>query len=401
MSVEGDITTSTSHLATVGRRLTFFDNNSTTHSDRESLLSTRAMAHGGHTLGQPTVDANNRHTLRGKPRKIWTYIFDWIFVIAFIVAFIIIGNIHGHQREFSLTDQSIMYTMAVHETVPSWLLVVCAAITPITIIVVWTLFIPPLGTYQRRRWMKGEMAWKERLWDVNLSLLGIGLALAAAITFTNTFKNLVGRPRPDFLDRCQPLPGATNPTPFTLSNSSVCTQTIYLADGYRSWPSGHSSTSWSGLGFLALFMAGRLNVLDTRGQVWKTALCLVPLCLAGFIAVSRLIDNRHHPFDVICGSILGMLFAWMAYRQYFPSIATAEGGRPYSIVEFGIDKADQDIALAEDSYRHSDEADIELGRHADRDGLNSPRPQAWNTSPDDRQSSSAAMGPHNPDPTKL
>jgi len=50
--------------------------------------------------------------------------------------------------------------------------------------------------------------------------------------------------------------------------------------------------SWSGLGFLALFMAGRLNVLDTRGQVWKTVLCLIPLTVAAFIAVSRLMDNR-------------------------------------------------------------------------------------------------------------
>lgn len=117
-------------------------------------------------------------------------------MIAFIIAFVVIGNIDGHQREFSLTDQSLMYTMAVHETVPGWLLAVCAIIAPITIIMVWTLFIPPLGSYHRRRWMKGEMTWKEKLWDVNLSLLGIGLALAATITMTNTFKNLVGRPRP-------------------------------------------------------------------------------------------------------------------------------------------------------------------------------------------------------------
>jgi len=107
--------------------------------------------------------------------------------------------------------------------------------------------------------------------------------------------------------------------------------------------------------------------------------------------------RRHHPFDVISGCILGMLFAWMAYRQYFPSIATAEGGRPYSIAEFGIDKADQHIAFTEESYHHSDEPDVELGRTEDRRGLNSPRPSPWNTARDETQSSSAAMGFHDGD----
>jgi ABC-type Fe3+ transport system permease subunit len=121
---------------------------------------------------------------------------DWVLVIAFVVAFILIDKVSGHQRQFSLTDQSLMYTMAVTETIPPWLLVVCAVVAPVVIMMVWTLIIPPLGSYQRRRWRKGEITWSEKLWDANLSLLGIGLAIASTITVTNTFKNLVGRPRP-------------------------------------------------------------------------------------------------------------------------------------------------------------------------------------------------------------
>jgi len=92
-----------------------------------------------------------------------------------------------------------MYTFAVKETVPTWLLTACAVIIPISLVLLWTLIIPPLGTFQRRRWRKGEMSWKEKLWDANLSLLGIGLAIASTITITNSFKNLVGRPRPGSL----------------------------------------------------------------------------------------------------------------------------------------------------------------------------------------------------------
>jgi diacylglycerol diphosphate phosphatase / phosphatidate phosphatase len=115
------------------------------------------------------------------------------------VAFEFIGNLEPHHREFSLTDQSIMFTFAVKETVPSWLLAICAAVFPGAILLGWTLFIPPLGSYQRRRWQRGEITWKEKLWDANLTLLAFGLAFACTITITNTFKNLVGRPRPGAL----------------------------------------------------------------------------------------------------------------------------------------------------------------------------------------------------------
>jgi ABC-type Fe3+ transport system permease subunit len=120
-------------------------------------------------------------------------------VIAFIVAFVAIDKVNGHQREFSLTDQSLMYTMAQKETVPTWLLVVCAVIAPITILLLWTLLVPPIGSAQRARWRRGELSWREKVWDANLTLLGIGLSIASTITVTNLFKNLVGRPRPGII----------------------------------------------------------------------------------------------------------------------------------------------------------------------------------------------------------
>jgi hypothetical protein len=124
-----------------------------------------------------------------------TYVLDWILVIGFVVAFIAIDAVNGHQREFSLTDQTIMFSFAEKEIVPTWLLVVLAVAMPGTVILLWILFIPPFGA-QRTRWNSGELSWREKLWDLNLSLLGLGLALASAVTITNCFKNLVGRPRP-------------------------------------------------------------------------------------------------------------------------------------------------------------------------------------------------------------
>ena len=59
---------------------------------------------------------------------------------------------------------------------------------------------------------------------------------------------------------------------------------------------------------------------------------MVPTLGAALIAVSRIMDARHHPFDVISGSLLGILVAWGAYRQYFPPITEPwHKGRAYPI----------------------------------------------------------------------
>ena len=47
-------------------------------------------------------------------------------------------------------------------------------------------------------------------------------------------------------------------------------------------------------------------------------------------------DARHHPFDIISGSMLGILTAFCAYRQYFPPLSEAwRKGRAYPIRSWG------------------------------------------------------------------
>jgi hypothetical protein len=73
-------------------------------------------------------------------------------------------------------------------------------------------------------------------------------------------------------------------------------------------------------------------------------------------------DNRHHPFDVIFGAALGLLLAWMAYRQYFPALYRAEGGRPYSISEFATEKSERPPATYNAPATYSGrEPDVEMG----------------------------------------
>jgi diacylglycerol diphosphate phosphatase/phosphatidate phosphatase len=106
--------------------------------------------------------------------------------------------------------------------------------------------------------------------------------------------------------------------------------------GFRSFPSGHSSSSFAGLFYLSLYLAGKLHVLDQRGEVWRTLVVLIPTLVASCIAISRIMDARHHPFDVLFGSAMGILVAWGSYRQYFPPVSNSWlKGRAYPIRTWG------------------------------------------------------------------
>lgn len=106
--------------------------------------------------------------------------------------------------------------------------------------------------------------------------------------------------------------------------------------GFRNFPSGHSSSSFAGLFYLSLYLAGKLHVLDQRGEVWRTLVVLIPTLVASCIAISRIMDARHHLFDVLFGSAMGILVAWGSYRQYFPPVSNSWlKGRAYLIRTWG------------------------------------------------------------------
>lgn len=90
--------------------------------------------------------------------------------------------------------------------------------------------------------------------------------------------------------------------------------------------------AFAGLFYLSLYLAGKLHILDKRGEVWKFFIVMIPTLAAALIAVSRIMDARHHPFDVISGSLLGIMMAYGSYRQYFPPISESwRKGRAYPI----------------------------------------------------------------------
>ncbi|KAJ7109239.1 phosphatidic acid phosphatase type 2/haloperoxidase [Mycena epipterygia] len=233
----------------------------------------------------------------------------------FSAVFFSLDKVHGFRRQFSLEDTSYVprHQFAVHERIPVTLYMI-AIVAPVVLQAVINLFTI-------RSW-----------WDLHngKSYVVLGLSITGSITqFT---KLTVGRPRPDVIDRCQPIPGSMDPI-YGLSNSSICTtpnDSFLMLDGFRSFPSGHSSLSFAGLGFLAFYLAGKLHLFDHRGYAAKAWVSLVPFSGAALVAISRTMDNRHHWQDVLVGSILGTVVSYFSYRQYYPSLASEVSHRPYS-----------------------------------------------------------------------
>uniref|UniRef100_A0A0D2XR41 Phosphatidic acid phosphatase type 2/haloperoxidase domain-containing protein n=1 Tax=Fusarium oxysporum (strain Fo5176) TaxID=660025 RepID=A0A0D2XR41_FUSOF len=133
-----------------------------------------------------------------------------------------------------------------------------------------------------------------------VTYLSFLISIVLTSFITDIIKNAVGRPRPDLLDRCKPAIGTKANTLVTID---VCTAEDghILQEGWRSFPSGHSSFSFAGLGFLSLFLAGQLHVFrySAGGRDLSRALvCLLPLIGAGLVAISRCEDYRHDVYDV-------------------------------------------------------------------------------------------------------
>ncbi|KAF7777549.1 hypothetical protein Agabi119p4_3621 [Agaricus bisporus var. burnettii] len=242
-----------------------------------------------------------------------SYVPDWLLTIILAGIFFSLDKVEGYRRVFALEDTSLRHPYAVHERVPNIALYFICFVAPF-------LLQPVVNVLTIRSW-----------WDLHNSSLGLILSLALTGSVTQFSKITVGRPRPDIVDRCQPPVGATDPE-FGLSSWQICTQPDngILRDGFRSFPSGHSSMSFAGLGFLSFYLAGKLHLFDKRGHTGKAWLSLAPFCCAALVAISRTMDYRHHWHDVLVGSLLGTVMAYFSYRQYYPPLESELSHRPFS-----------------------------------------------------------------------
>ena len=133
-------------------------------------------------------------------------------------------------------------------------------------------------------------------------------------------KTLASTPRPHFFSTCQPDWSriSCEGQGLVTFDSSLC-QSIFedgedwrLTDSMRSFPSGHSQMAFCCAAFFGLYLQKRLTASSLKTLRLVTQAMLVILALA--CAVSRLVDHRHHPEDVVAGSLIGSLTGLLAAR---------------------------------------------------------------------------------------
>ena len=178
------------------------------------------------------------------------------------------------------------------------------------------------------------------------------MALSITLFITSGLKDMVGKPRPDLLDRCNPdlskvseflvggfglsLDSEAEP----LVSDGICQQSDqrFLDDGFAAFPSGHSSFSSAGMVYLSLWLCGRLSVaiphIDSSTRAisrhaappfWQTMVALVPIGAAMFICASRYADFHHAGIDIFVGAFIGTVVAWFSFRMYHLPLGYGNG----------------------------------------------------------------------------
>ncbi|PPQ98948.1 hypothetical protein CVT24_003575 [Panaeolus cyanescens] len=270
-----------------------------------------------------------------------SYLTDWIFVLIIWMLSGVISVSPVYERKFSLSDPIINNPQRENQ-VGSVFNHITALFIPLAIIAV-------VG------------ATKCSLLIVNHGALGVCLARGLARLVTVFLKHSVGRLRPDFLSRCS----------WSESLQQCTGKAQLIIDGRKSFPSGHSSTAFSGMTFLSLWIAGQtaawaFGVAKAPGNLRSSRLLLffltlLPLFWALHVAVTRIQDYKHHKEDVVVGSLIGIISAVISYYMFWPN--------PFSASSFEASSNGLPRILYAHNHSRSRSMDFELTR-TEEDELN-------------------------------
>lgn len=239
----------------------------------------------------------------------WT---DWFFIIVLIgleAVCVVVTPFKRYVGAANFVTQSIKYPYK-HNTIPFQAVPVIALGIPLVFII-------------------SHFCYRRNVRDLHHAVLGLLTTVALTALITDAVKDGIGRPRPHFYSRCFGSP-LVEPTYDDITGNVVCKLSPSLMkESYKSFPSGHTSWSFAGLGYLAMYLAGKLGVFDQQGHSWKLFPVVLPLLGATFVAITRVDDYWHHWTDVCTGAAIGLLTAYFCYRQHFPSLFDDPSSLPY------------------------------------------------------------------------
>ncbi|CAD7005355.1 unnamed protein product [Ceratitis capitata] len=186
--------------------------------------------------------------------------------------------------------------------------------------------------------------WKHIYAQIGYYLLGFLMTLIA----TEIAKRCIGRLRPYFFTICKPRLSDGSNCEFEHNqghyfNDYRCDADVsqrMMAEMAMSFPSGHSSTVFYAMVYIAFYLQ---VALSTRGsKLLKHLLQFAFVMLAWYVALTRINDHWHHWSDVLVGMLLGTLFAWLVARyvaKFFEGRCTSSSAPAKILVHSSVASA--------------------------------------------------------------
>ncbi|KAL1812578.1 lipid phosphate phosphatase 2 isoform X2 [Daucus carota subsp. sativus] len=237
-----------------------------------------------------------------------THMHDWLILILLVVIDVILNIIHPFYRYVGKDMMSDLKFPLKSNTVPIWAVPIYAVALPMVIFLIF---------YLRRR----------DVYDLHHAILGLLFSVLVTAVITDAIKDAVGRPRPDFFWRCFP----DGKDVYDQWGNVICHgNRSTVREGHKSFPSGHTAWSFAGMGFLSLYLSGKVKAFDRGGHVAKLCIVFFPLLIASLVGISRVDDYWHHWQDVFAGGLIGLTIATFCYLQFFPPPYHSQGWGPYA-----------------------------------------------------------------------
>ena len=187
------------------------------------------------------------------------------------------------------------------------------------------------------------------------TVIGVGLSYGVTQSLAHIVRLLVGRLRPDSVNRCfgdmlyRELVAAgrvVNVSLIRQVEERGCPHDLERNEIYKSFPSGHAIASFIFETYTALYFSSMLgayhgslqvplqtkrlfvpwivfpfiSVLNSRdidAQAWKFLVAFSPTIFSLYTAVVRIADHAHHWDDVFVGSLVGIIGALLGYVASF------------------------------------------------------------------------------------
>ncbi|XP_059224494.1 putative phosphatidate phosphatase isoform X1 [Stomoxys calcitrans] len=262
-----------------------------------------------------------------------------ICVLFPILCFFLWGE--SYKRGFFCDDESLMHPYK-DSTINNFWLYMIGLVLPVIVI----LIVEIIQARHHERVTNGNSTGKRYVFmDYEIpdwllqayKKIGVfGFGAAACQLTVDIAKYSVGRLRPHFLEVCNPImPG--NTTCLDSVNMGRYIEDFQCRGGVGvtkrmlkeislSFPSGHSSFTFYGMVYLAIYLQCRMTWSGSK--LLRHLLQFGFVMLAWYTALSRVSDYKHHWSDVLGGSLIGALAATIV-AKFISDLFPAKSAKSY------------------------------------------------------------------------